>query len=108
MTTEFPSPAVTTAAAQQLWEYIYRTPWPEGWQVCWYDSFPPIKADALGATFRRLKVIALNWQLRDKDAPFYTLSHEFTHLLPQTCTTTTWSSSAWSTPHTRAWSENAG
>jgi hypothetical protein len=76
---EYPSEAVTTAAAQQVWQHVYGLPWPNGWKVTWGGA----KNNA-GACFWRAKTIELSPSLEHHRGcdyePFRVLLHEFTHL----------------------------
>jgi hypothetical protein len=37
-----PSEAVATRAAKQVWGYVYREPWPDGWRVRWVHELRPL------------------------------------------------------------------
>jgi hypothetical protein len=85
---EYPSEAVTTAAAQQVWKYVYHEPWPEGWTVRWVHLLDPLEFTPLPravAAFDEQR-IELSWYalnldaIRNDDEPFDSLVHEFTHL----------------------------
>jgi hypothetical protein len=78
----FPAEVITTAAAQQVWAYLYEEPWPDGWTVCWDDYWddPGDQAECDQA----LKQIRLNWMrlkdTDDEDEILFTLVHELIHL----------------------------
>jgi hypothetical protein len=77
MTVVFPPDDVTTRAAQQVWEYAYNEPWPEGWTVGWQGL-----EQLDGLCDHTNQRIELSWWLKDKeeDEVLFTLVHEFTHL----------------------------
>jgi hypothetical protein len=58
---EFPPAAVTTAAARQLWQYVYEALWPKGWRVRWGDA-----EGYAGVTLWRAKTIELNRSVKDR------------------------------------------
>jgi len=85
---EYPAEAITTAAARQVWTYIFAEPWPEGWRVILTNRWAPWEEDLLGYCFLPRRKIKLNWELLNRDFERFgdpdlvlsTLVHEFIHL----------------------------
>jgi hypothetical protein len=88
---DYPSEAVTTAAARQVWEYVFEEPWPEDLIVVFYDLWAPKDANAVqGDCIRPRRKIVLDWQALNQDferfggkypdAVLGTLVHEFIRL----------------------------
>ena len=83
-----PSEAFSTAAAKQVWEYVYRELWPDGWRVRWVHRLNPLPFAPMprGVTRWEEKLIELNWTVLNLDAiafdyePLDTLLHEFIHV----------------------------
>src|SRR5262249_55094161 len=86
---ECPSAAITTAAARQVWEYVFEEPWPEDLIVLLADYLAPEDANAVqGDRIRPRRKIQLDWHGLNRDferfgypdAVLGTLVHEFIRL----------------------------